>query len=56
MSARLMGGVTPLVWTALVVWVGMPWRFAFILFGVTGVFWCVALRGDFEIDRKRMRP
>lgn len=41
MSGRLMGGFTPLVWTALVVWGGMSWRLAFVLFGLIGVLWCV---------------
>jgi MFS family permease len=42
MSGRLMGGLTPLIWTAVVVWAGLPWRFAFVLFGLTGLAWCVA--------------
>jgi ACS family glucarate transporter-like MFS transporter len=42
MCGRLMGGLTPLIWTALVVWTGMPWRYAFVLFGLTGLAWCAA--------------
>lgn len=42
MSGRLMGGLTPLIWTAVVVWGGLPWRYAFLIFGVTGIVWCVA--------------
>src|SRR5207244_10058359 len=50
MSGRLMGGLTPLIWTALVVWPESywpswpdhAWRWAFVLFGVIGVCWCVA--------------
>lgn len=47
MSARLMGGLTPLVWTLLVAGTNytpalMSWRTAFFLFGLLGVVWCVA--------------
>jgi nitrate/nitrite transporter NarK len=42
MSGRLMGGLTPLLWTALVVWLLLPWRYAFALFGLIGLGWCVA--------------
>jgi MFS transporter, ACS family, glucarate transporter len=48
MSARLVGGLTPLIWTAIVVWAGIPWRFAFILFGVIGVLWCIAFARRFR--------
>lgn len=41
MSGRLMGGLTPLLWTALVVWASVSWRLAFVLFGMIGVAWCV---------------
>jgi MFS family permease len=40
--SRLMGGLTPLLWLVLVEKCGIPWRFAFVLFGVLGVMWCVA--------------
>jgi MFS family permease len=42
MSGRLMGGLTPLVWMLIVEWAGLPWRGAFIVFGVLGVLWCCA--------------
>lgn len=48
MSGRLMGGLTPLIWTALVVWAGLPWRYAFVLFGLTGLAWCVAFAAWFR--------
>lgn len=43
---KLMGGLTPLLWTLLVVGTGMmpallSWRNAFCLFGLLGVTWCV---------------
>lgn len=45
MSGRLMGGLTPLVWTGLVAGTAytpavLPWRGAFVAFGVLGVAWC----------------
>jgi MFS transporter, ACS family, glucarate transporter len=47
MSARLMGGLTPLVWTLLVAGTDytpaiLTWRAAFVLFGFLGVAWCVS--------------
>ena len=42
LSSRLMGGLTPLIWTALVVWGNLSWRWAFVLFGGIVVVWCVA--------------
>src|SRR5262245_7956835 len=47
-SGRLIGGFTPLIWTALVVWGGLPWRWAFVLFGLIGVTWCVAFAAWFR--------
>lgn len=46
MSGRLMGGLTPLIWTLLVSGTSfspslMNWRGAFLLFGLLGVLWCV---------------
>jgi len=43
---KLMGGVTPFLWTVLVVGTSVTpslfgWRAAFCLFGVIGVLWCV---------------
>jgi MFS family permease len=40
-SGRLMGGLTALVWTLLVVWTGLSWRWAFWVFGGTGAVWCI---------------
>jgi MFS family permease len=40
--SRLMGGLTPLIWLMLVEKLGVPWRLAFLMFGVLGVGWCVA--------------
>lgn len=56
MSGRLMGGLTPLIWTALVVWPekyspswpDVSWRWAFVLFGLTGVAWCLAFAAWFR--------
>ncbi|MBS0208972.1 MAG: MFS transporter [Planctomycetes bacterium] len=46
MSGRLMGGLTPLIWAALVTgtaWTPalLNWRGAFLGFGVLGLVWCV---------------
>src|SRR5262249_43429502 len=45
MTARLAGGLTPLVWTLLVAGTEVTsplvsWRGAFVLFGLLGVVWC----------------
>jgi len=40
--SRLMGGLTPLIWMLLVEFWKMPWRLAFVGFGILGVSWCVA--------------
>ncbi|HET6575269.1 MAG TPA: MFS transporter [Fimbriiglobus sp.] len=44
MSARLMGGLTPLIWLCLVdrEVFGLHWKTGFWLFGGVGVVWCVA--------------
>jgi MFS family permease len=42
MAGRLMGGLTPFVWWALVEMLHLHWRGAFLLFGVIGVLWCIA--------------
>jgi MFS family permease len=41
MSGRLMGGLTALIWTVLVVLTGLSWRAAFWIFGAIGVCWCI---------------
>ncbi len=60
MSARLAGGVTPLVWGILVAGTGstpalVHWRVAFLLFGLTGVAWCV-LFGSWFRNRPEEHP
>jgi MFS transporter, ACS family, glucarate transporter len=49
-SGKLMGGLTPLLWTLLVAGVNLPWlrtgpvvtwRGTFLLFGAAGILWCV---------------
>jgi MFS family permease len=53
MSARLMGGLTPLVWTFLVAGTAytapvVSWRGAFVLFGLLGVVWCLVFAWRFR--------
>src|SRR6185503_16572139 len=53
MSGRLMGGLTPMIWTLLVVgtaWTPsrVTWRGAFASFGLMGVAWCVAFARFFR--------
>jgi ACS family glucarate transporter-like MFS transporter len=53
MSARLMGGLTPLVWTVLVAGTAytepvVSWRGAFVLFGGLGLLWCLAFAWRFR--------
>jgi MFS family permease len=60
MSARLMGGLTPLIWTLLVVgtaWTPslLSWRWAFVLFGAIGLLWCAAFAWFFR-DHPRDHP
>jgi MFS family permease len=68
MSARLMGGLTPLVWAVLVEglhWPGseagstlggwLHWRATFWIFGVLGVVWCVLFAWWFR-DRPEKKP
>jgi MFS transporter, ACS family, glucarate transporter len=60
MSARLMGGLTPLVWTVLVAGTAvtaplLSWRAAFVLFGLVGVAWCVVFALRFR-DRPAEHP
>lgn len=42
MTARLMGGLTPMIMTVLLFRFHLHWRTVFLLFGVTGVIWCIA--------------
>jgi ACS family glucarate transporter-like MFS transporter len=47
MAGRLMGGLTPLIWTLLVTGTVLTpglvqWRGAFLLFGLLGFVWCAA--------------
>ena len=62
MSGRIMGGLTPLIWTVLVAGVtswGLPslitWRQSFWLFGLIGVLWCVAFALWFR-ERPEQKP
>jgi len=68
MSARLMGGLTPLVWAVLVEGVHLPgvasgstfggwlpWRATFWVFGTIGVLWCVLFIFWFR-DRPEQKP
>ena len=53
MSGRLTGGLTPMIWTLLVVgtaWTPalVTWRWAFALFGVIGVAWCAVFAWFFR--------
>jgi len=50
-----MGGLTALVWTLLVVWTGLSWRYAFWAFGGVGVLWCVGFAYWFR-NRPEERP
>jgi MFS transporter, ACS family, glucarate transporter len=57
MSGRLMAGVTPMIWTLLVVGTAwtlpiLNWRMAFVLFGAIGFLWCAAFMSFFR-DRPR---
>lgn len=60
MSGRLMGGLTPVIWTLLVAGTAttlplVTWRGAFALFGLIGVVWCVAFALFFR-DHPREHP
>jgi MFS family permease len=48
MSGRLMGGLTPLLWLAVVVYGGLSWRAAFFIFGGIGFVWVVAFAAWFR--------
>jgi MFS family permease len=41
MSARFMGGLTPLIMTLLLTRLHLHWRAMFLLFGLMGVVWCI---------------
>jgi MFS family permease len=60
MSGRLMGGLTPVVWTLLVIGTGwtpaiLSWRGAFALFGFIGLLWCAVFLSFFR-DHPRDHP
>src|SRR5262249_5741104 len=55
MSGRLMGGLTPLIWWLVTEVFGLSWRGAFMLFGLTGVVWCVAFAFWFR-NRPEEKP
>jgi MFS transporter, ACS family, glucarate transporter len=53
MSGRLMGGITPMIWTLLVLgtaWSApmITWRMAFAVFGLIGLAWCVVFAWFFR--------
>lgn len=48
MSARFMGGLTPLLWVLLVEIGGLSWREAMWLFAGVAVLWCVAFFAFFR--------
>lgn len=53
MSGRFMGGITPLIWTLLVIGSTytaplLSWRGAFVLFGSIGLVWCIAFARRFK--------
>jgi MFS family permease len=55
-SGRLMGGLTPVVWVLLVERTSsVSWRGAFQLFGLVGVFWCIAFAVWFR-NRPEEKP
>lgn len=60
MSARLMGGLTPLLWTFLVAGTSLmgpllTWRQAFFVFGLLGLLWCLIFARRFR-DRPEQHP
>lgn len=42
MSARLLGGLTPLIMWLMLQQLHFHWRTVFLLFGVMGILWCIA--------------
>src|SRR5260370_5312995 len=42
MSARIMGGLTPIIMAVLLNELGFHWRAILLLFGAIGVIWCIA--------------
>jgi MFS transporter, ACS family, glucarate transporter len=57
MSARLMGGLTPLIWLLLThrSYLDLDWRWTFALFGALGVVWCAVFVLFFR-DRPEEHP
>lgn len=55
MGARLLGGLTPLIWLELVEKQGLPWRSAFWIFGGVGLAWCVVFAWWFR-DHPAEKP
>lgn len=49
-SARIMGGLTPLLWLIFVTKLEIPWRMVFFFFGLVGVLWCLAFSWIFTND------
>jgi len=48
MSARLMGGLTPLIWLLLVKQAGVDWRMMFWIFAGLGVLWAILFARNFR--------
>src|SRR5262245_48283922 len=55
MSARGMGGLTPLLWMLLTVKLGLRWNTVFFIFGGLGVLWCLAFAWWFR-ERPEQHP
>ncbi len=55
MCGRLVGGLTPLIWWAVVEALNLGWRGAFYSFGVIGVLWCIGWSLWFR-DRPEQKP
>lgn len=47
-SARIMGGLTPLLWLIFVIKLEISWRIVFFFFGAVGVLWCFAFARIFK--------
>ena len=47
-SARIMGGLTPLLWLIFVIKLEISWRIVFFFFGAVGLLWCFAFARIFK--------
>jgi ACS family glucarate transporter-like MFS transporter len=55
LSARLMGGLTPLVWLTLNGFIGLSWRQVFWVLALVALVWCVVFAWYFR-DRPDQHP